>query len=103
MLLCSFEAMYCRWAALVSLLWFCSIDNISRPMQRHHINEEDWQLWHSVPGCCKTCLSLQVLVETTGGDRYRGTAEDIKRLLSDLDLKQQVSTVLASTCSLQCT
>eukprot|EP00891_Asterochloris_glomerata_P001746 jgi/Astpho2/1746/fgenesh1_pg.00032_%23_73_t len=31
----------------------------------------------------------KVLVETASGDKYRGTAEDIKRLLSDLDLKQQ--------------
>ena len=64
---------------------------------------EGWQRWHRVPRCCKTCLLSQVVVETGGGDKYRGTAEDIKRLLADLDLKQQVSAVLASTGSLQCT
>ena len=56
-----------------------------------------------MPECCKTCLLLQVLVETASGDKYRGTAEDIKRLLSDLDLKQQVSAVVSSPGSLQCT
>ena len=72
-------------------------------MQGHHINGEGWWLLHSVPECCKTCLLLQVVVETTGGDKYKGTAEDIKRLLSDLDLKQQVSAVRALSGSLKCT
>ena len=98
-----FEAKYCKGAALLSSLSSCSFDNSSRPMQRQHISKQGWQLWHNGPECCKTCLLLQVVVETTGGDKYRGTAEDIKRLLSDLDLKQQVSAVLALFGSLRCT
>ena len=36
---CAFDAVCCKGAALLSLLQFCSFDDISRPMQRDHINE----------------------------------------------------------------